>query len=101
MFGDKWGTSGEGKGTAEGIPFSNWARDVVGVVVDVGYLFVAASCASGFSGDDVVCFVPFETQCEFKQEKCGLGGSEDLGMYESVPCFSRLASSAFHDCSHR
>lgn len=29
------------------------------------------------------------------------GGREDSGMYERVPCFSRLLSSAFHDSSHR
>ena len=87
VFSDKWGASGEGEGSADGIPVGDRAGDVVGVVVDVGNLFVAASCASGFSGDDVACFVTFEMQCEFKREKCGLGGRKDLGMYESVPFF--------------
>ena len=101
MFRDKWGASGEGKGTADGISVGDRARDVVRVVVEVGGLFVAASCASGFSGDDVACFVTFDTQCEFKRKKYGLGCREDLGMYERVPCLSRLASSAIYDCSHR
>ena len=68
------GAGGESKGTEDGIRVGDRARDVFRVVVDVGDLFVAASSTSGFSRDDVACFVTFETQCEFKREKCSLRG---------------------------
>lgn len=53
----------------------------------MGDIFVAASCASLFSGNDVVGFAVFDTQCECKRERCGLEGLEGFGDVREGPMF--------------
>lgn len=43
----------------------------------------------------------FRRSVNFRGRRVASRGSCDLGMYDSVPCFSRLSSSAFQDCSQR
>lgn len=74
VFSDEWGAGGEGEGASDGVAVRDGARDIVPVVVDMWDLFVAASCTSGFSGDDVARFISFEASCEFEGKYCSVGG---------------------------